>query len=169
MSRRTNKADILAWIIVLARCHLYAPKSTINRIAANSISNPNLLLEGCARATLRIRIDLDQLHETPFIIICLRPLGMADTVRRLDVDGVLVGRAESGILARWPTYATCRVRGIERAAQEPREDACKTEPYGGHAYAGDADFCFDHRPKRGFEVVPGHVCRLGEVHEGAKT
>lgn len=96
---------------------------------------------------------------------------MTDTERSLHVDSILTQGGKSIALAAssMSCAIVCWLRLVGAAAQQLREETCKTEANGRHAHADDAHFPFNHRPEGSFEVVPCHICGIREMDEGTEA
>lgn len=93
---------------------------------------------------------------------------MADAERGLHVDFVCSESAKGVVSVTSAGRRTRVLRcGLVRAAHDLGEQTTETQPDRWHASADDSDLAFDDRPETGFEVVPRHVGRVGEVDEGA--
>jgi hypothetical protein len=91
---------------------------------------------------------------------------MTDAERGLDI--YFAQRITIAVYTR--TRSTVRRLGrLRAAAHNFGEYACEAETNGRHAYADYAYLPLNYGPERGFQVVPGHVCCVGEVDEGTEA
>lgn len=115
--------------------------------------------------TLRVSINLHQLHKAPLIIVRLGLLRVANPECSLHVDFVC-SKSTERVQSVTSPGRTCRVlcSGLVGAAHDLREEAREPKTDRRHTCANDAHLAFDDRPQTGFEVIPGHVGRVGEVY-----